>query len=69
MFQFVTANDKDEVTHIRFGGFGSGSETWIKGQKMKPQFIKSLKDLLKQQENNDVKPEKKVEENLEDMFD
>lgn len=57
--------EKDEVTHIRFGGFGAGSETWIKGAKLKPQQVKALNDLLKN--NSDVKP--KQEENLENMFD
>ena len=39
--------EKDEVTHIRFGGFGTGSETWIKGAKLKPAQVKSLQQLLK----------------------
>jgi hypothetical protein len=56
--------EKDEVTHIRFGGFGTGSETWIKGVKLKPGQVKALQKLLK--DNEDVKPQK--EENLENMF-
>ena len=56
--------EKDEATHIRFGGFNSGSETWIKGAKLKPGQVKALQKLLK--DNEDVKPEK--EENLENMF-
>lgn len=56
--------EKDEVTHIRFGGFGTGSETWIKGTKLKPAQVKAIKEFLKN--NEDVKQEK--EENIEDMF-
>lgn len=67
---YVQAADKDEVTHIRFGGFGSGSETWVKGAKLKPQQIKALKDLVKVAEGGiteAVKPENNID--LENMFD
>jgi hypothetical protein len=57
--------EKDEITHMRFGGFGAGSETWIKGAKLKPAQVKSIQKLL--DDNKDVKS--KVEENLENMFD
>lgn len=57
--------EKDEITHMRFGGFGAGSETWIKGAKLKPAQVKSLQKLL--DDNKNVKPE--VEENLQNMFD
>lgn len=56
--------EKDEITHMRFGGFGAGSETWIKGAKLKPDQVKSLQKLL--DENKDVKS--KVEENLQNML-
>jgi hypothetical protein len=59
--------EKDEATHIRFGGFGAGSETWIKGAKLKPAQVKALQRLLDTTFFvEDVKPEK--EENLENML-
>lgn len=70
MAQFEYDMTKNDISHIRFGGFGAaGSETWITGQKMKPYQIQKLRELLKSVENGDVKSEKKEPENLENMFD
>lgn len=70
MAQFEYDMDKNDISHIRFGGFGAaGSETWMTGQKMKPYQIKKLKELLKSVENGtgeNVKTENV--ENLETMF-
>ena len=62
--------DKNDISFIRFGNTGAtGSEGWMKGQKMKPYQIKKLKELLKSVE---CEPEEKVKpennKNLEDMF-
>lgn len=71
MAQFEYDMDKNDISHIRFGGFGAaGSETWVTGQKMKPYQIKKMKELLQKMEgetDKTVKPE--VVENFDNMFD
>lgn len=70
MAQFEYDMEKNDISHIRFGGFGAaGSETWITGQKMKPYQIKKLEELLKSAKSDGVKPEKQPTDNLESMFD
>jgi hypothetical protein len=59
--------DKNDISFIRFGNTGAtGSESWMKGSKMKPYQIKKLKELLAEQEVTPVKS--KVEENLQNML-
>lgn len=59
--------DKNDISFIRFGNTGAtGSESWMRGCKMKPYQIKKLKELLAEQEGSPVK--QKVEENLQNMF-
>jgi len=72
MAQFQYDMDKNDISFIRFGGYGAaGSDSWMAGQKMKPYQIKKLKELLKSVENQtEIKEEVKSEnrENIEDMF-
>ena len=69
MAQFEYDMTKNHISAIRFGNLGAaGSESWVKGQKMKPYQIQKLKELLKSVEGDDVKPENKEPENLENMF-
>jgi hypothetical protein len=67
MAQFEYDMDKNDISFIRFGNTGAaGSESWMKGSKMKPYQIKKLKELLRSVEGADVKPENTP--NLENMF-
>lgn len=68
MTQFKYDMTKNDISAVRFGNLGAaGSETWIKGDKMKPYQIQKLKELLKAAE---TESRQKVEnENFENMFD
>ena len=69
MAQFEYDMDKNEISFIRFGGFGAaGSESWMKGSKMKPYQIRKLKELLKSVENQTEIKEEVKSENIEDMM-